>query len=425
MRRVALIFFVISCLAAQAQGIYEIKYQFYLRDSQGNNTNTLSSEYTGVLFFYDADNENNIMRIRFLHDGEWCVVEQNVKAVQTTYGGKDYWILTGSNIKFVKPKDDDNLNYYPDNIVLSRESMGSRYAPDFVYDSNNSTGEITSWKVLPRNVVTNAYLKPFQWEWKEKRSGRDLSASKLHVILVTNSEDPSLGPGFDANHRKLKSMFKDVALTCKMSYSFTEIKGNVFSKQSVLSAISNLRSGANDVIVFYYSGHGFKSPNARSEWPQLDLRTGFSMDKISNSINLDFDVYQSLKQKNHRLLFVIGECCNTEGGTPARSDPIMMAAGENVIDRSLVTDLFSRSGNILIATSKPGEGSWYYLNNGGYFCNNFISSFMRQVGFASTANTVKWRTIFDQAITLTSQDAKKDDHPSFQNPIYHFDIDEN
>lgn len=423
MKTALVVILIALFLDGYSQGIYEIKYQFYLRNQSGENTDVLGKQHTALAFFYDADSENNIMRIVYQENNKQYVVEQKVHAVTNKIDGREYWVLVGSDAKFITPENNIET-YYPDHIVLSRNPGSSTYDPDFVVDDNSSDGIINSWKVLQRNEVTNAYLAPYQWEWPETTTSVNYSLGALRLVLVTNSNDAALGSGFSANHRKLMSMFRDIALTCGMNFDATEVKGDDFDKTTVNSKIANFYSTSNDVIVFYYSGHGFRSTDPQNDWPQLDLRASFSQDRFTQSLNLGTDIYHALKLKDHRLLIVVGECCNTSGGTPYSSDPIMMAAGENVIDRNSVKALFSKSGEVLIATSKPGEGSWYYTSNGGYFCNNFISSFMRQVGFTANGKSVKWKNIFDQAILLTSQAAAQDNHPSYQTPIRYFGIKE-
>jgi hypothetical protein len=425
MKAAILVILILSFLESHGQGIYEIKYQFYMRNERGENTTVLTPQHTALVFFYDAESENNIMRIIYTGaNSEKFVVEQKVHASTSNIEGVEYWVLYGTDATFVKP-DGFQETYYPDHIVLSRKTGSDTYAPDFVMDDNKSVGIINSWKVLKRYEVTNTYLAPFDWHWPaESTTEPSYTLGALRLVLVTNSNDPSLGTGFSANHKKLKSMFKDIALTCGMKFYVTEIMGDDFSREAVSSKVENFYSTSNDVIVFYYSGHGFRASDPQTDWPQLDLRSSFSQDRKTHSLNLDFDIYQSLKAVDHRLLIVVGECCNTSGGTPYSSDPIMMAAGENVIDQNSVKNLFNRSGEVLIATSKPGQGSWYYTSNGGYFCNNFISSFMRQVGFTASGRTAKWTDIFNQAIVLTTQAAEHDQDPSFQNPITHYSIKE-
>src|SRR5207249_2180607 len=136
----------------------------------------------------------------------------------------------------------------------------------------------------------------------------NLSNSTLHLILVTNSLDGALGDGFLKNSQNMAKLFKDAANTANMKLDVVEVKGYSFGKQNVLSAISNLSPASNDVVVFYYSGHGFRFSSQQTQWPQMDLRPTGTEDAKTNTLNLNSDVYRMLSAKNPRLLLVIGEC---------------------------------------------------------------------------------------------------------------------
>lgn len=420
-----------------AQHLYEIKYKFYEKDPN-TGREALGQEYRSLIFYFDEDNESNVMRTRYSDPvNGWTVVEQKIRTSQTSIDGKYYWTLGGVNVKFITSVAADT-KYNPDKIVLSKTPGETYYRPDYVYDDGNNRGIITSFKVLNNFEVSNDFLAPFYWHWPETRQNNNtvtnnnnnnnnnttVGGTTLHLILVTNSNDASLGSGFFANHKKIKSLFNDAAMASGMKVNIREITGDGYTKQNVVSAINSISPSANDVVVFYYSGHGFRFKDQKSQWPQMDLRQGTYQDMAANSLNIDNDVYKVLSKKNPRLLMVIGECCNVDlgVGTPSKTDPVTMAPSGNLLNNTVVKNLFSAKGKVLLATSKPYQASWYYITYGGYFCNSFISSFLNDVGVTSGKTQVSWKDIFSSAISATKKRAETDEDPSLQNPIYHFEL---
>ncbi len=408
-----------------AQGIYEIKYNFF--EKADNGASILGREYKALLFYNGNTNENNVLRVRF-YDNEdgWSIVEQKVQVEFREVNGKNYWVLKGNDPTYIS-KASSGKKYNPDVIVLSKNYQDEYYSPDYVYSpttaNQQENGKISSFKILEKSTVTDNYLLDFSWEWpKEKNNQNDLSSATLHLVLVSNSNDGTLGTGFLANHRKLKSLFKDVASTCNMKFDFKEVIGDDFTKARVEHSVSNVQSGSSDVIVFYYSGHGFRFADQSSVWPRIDLRDGISQAvSISNSLSLDYDVYQPLSKKGARLTIVIGECCNTAtGGTPSRSDPVIMSPGQNMLSAPSVKALFNKQGNILVASSSPGQPSWYYVASGGYFCNSLLDNFLSDVGFTSTTTDITWNKIFDDTIRDTQIKVAYDN--KVQDPISHIEI---
>ncbi len=325
----------------------------------------------------------------------------------TELNGKNYWVLKGTDPTYIS-KTSKGKKYNPNIIVLSKKAGEQYYQPEYVYSPTSTTqqenGKISSFQIMEKKKITDKYLLDFSWEWpKENKTENDLSSATLHLLLVTNSNDGTLGTGFLANHRKLKSLFKDVASTCNMRFNFKEVIGDDFSKTTVENTVGNVETGSNDMIVFYYSGHGFRFADQTSVWPRIDLRDGISQNiSLANSMNLDFDVYQPLAKKGARLTIVIGECCNTSaGGTPSRSDPVIMSPGQNMLSAASVKALFNKEGNILLATSSMEQPSWYYVASGGYFCNSLLDNSLSDVGFTSSNNNISWNKIFEEAIRDT------------------------
>ena len=421
----ALLFFQLGDKAS-AQGIYEIKYKFFEKGADGRQVLS-SQEYTSLVFFFDAASPNNVMRTRYYDakDG-WTVVEQKIKINTRLTGGKNEYVLDGVTPKFVS-KVTEGVKYNPDHIVLSKGYGDKEYKPEYVYDDGNNKGRITSFVVLDKATVNNGFLSPYKWSWKgetNNTTNQNLSGTTMYVVLVTNSSDGTLGDGFNVNHQNMARLFKDAAKASGMRLNMVEIKGGDFNKQNIFNALANVTPSSNDVVVFYYSGHGFRFSSQTVQWPQLDLRPTGVEDIKTNTMNLNTDIYRSLAAKNPRLLMVIGECCNVDlgVGTPSVPSPLTMPLGAPIMNESAVKNLFSTKGKILIATSKPYESSWYYHDTGGFFGTNFMSTFLSSVGFTSRSTNLSWPTIFKTAMNYTvAQTEGGEGGTKPQHPIYLFE----
>lgn len=436
---------ILISVASFAQGVYEIKYKFY-EQTQSGRKRLSDQEYSSIVFFYDANSPQNVMRTRYYDEKEgWMVVEQKVRVSTKFLDGKSCFVMDGMNPKYISPST-TSAKYNPDHIVLSKTSSGKDYQPEYVYDDGNTVGEITSFKTLSTDDISTSYLAPYKWKWTESRTQTqtqtqtqnrstnnntttytkfDLSQSTLHLILVANTNDSKLGEGFGVNEEMMYDLFKNAAQTCNMKFDKIEVKGYNFGKKSVEDAIYDLETSPNDVIVFYYSGHGFRLKSQTSTWPLMDMRNGSGEDMKKSSMSLDKDVYNVLAAKKPRLLIVVGECCNVyvDGlGTPSIPGPLTMPLGSTIMNANVVKSLFSKKGKILIATSKPTEYTWYYNDKGGFFGSNFKSAFQKNVGFSSNAN-INWTDIFKEAIKYTVQRTESHEGGTDpQHPMSYFDL---
>jgi hypothetical protein len=401
-------------LVAATQGLYEIKYDF-------------GTDFTckALLFYYSENSENNVMRIRYNHNGKDRIVEQKVKTLFYEKDNIKYWYITGYDVISV---DGQSSVYAPDNIYLVKNPNSDYYVATSVTsvastsDNTAVTGHLTEFSPLDQSKVTNDYLADFQWRWPDGQPTPPVG--NIYLFLVSNLNDLWLGTGFGANHNKLKRLFTDIANVCGTNLNLYEVSGDRFNKNTLITTINNLSVNSNDIIIFYYSGHGF---NKTGIWPYLDLRQNLVDDPNANSVSLDQDVYQPLLNKGAQLTIVIGECCNRKldqllAGTPTpiKDDPIMMAPSEYSLNSGTFKDLFARKGNIMIATSSADQPSYYSLNYGGDFCNNFISSLLNEAGFVNNDGDVKWAHILSRAITSTQDDSKGANIR--QDPVQHFDI---
>jgi hypothetical protein len=100
----------------------------------------------------------------------------------------------------------------------------------------------------------------------------------------------------------------------------------------------------------------------------------------------------------------------------------MMAPSQNMLNASTLVSLLNRSGRMLVRSSDINEPSYYTLNYGGDFCNNFISSLLNETGFTNTHGDVRWKDIFYSSFTSTLSDSPKES--SQQHVKYYYGITE-
>ena len=421
--------------AVYSQGYYKVVYQFY-DDLDGDGY----TEYYGPIYealLVDYGSEESLMRIRYTTDGvSYEIVEQKIHSYQEDYTSSDgshvdRWVYKGQDVRSIVGAEE---GYYPDVIVLKQ--VNGYYEPDFVYSHDGDEyhyAAISVFEPLDVNGITNDFLGLYDWRWaedSEEEVSFDLAASKLHLILVSATEDIELSSGFEKNHKRIHALFKGAASAAGIGFSATEIKGNDFSKSEIDAKLSSLQVKQNqDIVIFYYSGHGFRYDDQAEKWPQMALTYTVGIDfsdpgNTAYTYNLK-EVYDQLIQKNARLTIAIGECCNVGAGftTPVAVDYPRIAPSGFPFNKASLHKIFSSKGNILLATAGPGEYSMYYPQSGGYFCNSFYKSFMTQTGKGHDSN-VTWESILNSAIDGTKKHAIEDkDRSNNQVPISIINVD--
>ena len=195
----------------------------------------------------------------------------------------------------------------------------------------------------------------------------EVSAQKIHWLLFIDTKDTAVGQ-MDINGREfLKNEFVDpinaVLFDAGMDTKVYDCYDNNCSPEKLNSVVNSLNVSTNDIIFFYYIGHGGRSviEDDSHPWPQMCLGQ-FDEKKF---VDLE-SLHNKLKAKRPRLCITVGMCCNSYANIPRRRNTIVPNAVDYSGDsfryyeeeKQLIVDLFTKQCGSLIATSaSPGETS--------------------------------------------------------------------
>jgi hypothetical protein len=137
--------------------------------------------------------------------------------------------------------------------------------------------------------------------------------TRIHLIVVASTLDEVIGPSCRIDAERTVQQYSDVAAFLGIRIIVDSIYGDRYSREHVEAAIKKLNPSASDIVVFYYSGHGFTNPAIpQKKYSFLDLRDPRIRPRPNpreNTLNIE-DIYHTIKQKGARLNLVIADCCN-------------------------------------------------------------------------------------------------------------------
>ena len=238
-------------------------------------------------------------------------------------------------------------------------------------------------------------------------------AGNIHAIIFAATSDETAGDGsrvsFDVMKKEINYIQEYTSLRLETHY----YTGNRFSRSSVEYAINNLRCGSDDVILFYYIGHGFRYRGQTDNYPTLAFVQDYNRDEV---ISFDW-IARQLKNKGARLTIAIADACNNETTLDYSdySNPIKghTALSMNRRDRQRYKELFENSrGHVTISSSEPGQFSWISPDDGGYFTQAFVEVLKEYTGLSGKA---EWKALFSQVRRRTQKIAQINDKGD-QNP---------
>ena len=213
----------------------------------------------------------------------------------------------------------------------------------------------------------------------------------FRVIIFADTNDDRLGTGFEANIELIQDELGIITTALDMENDYEEVIYEQFECNSakLKEVIRNFRCGSDDIVAFFYFGHGARSPQDKSEFPQMCL----GEDDESNWVSLE-GVYDELVKKGGRFTFVMGDCCNNvpyPGVTPKIG--ILANASASTISptqKEAICKLFLNSkGSILISGCEKNETSIYNRASGGFLLNGFIVAFEE---YTSSTSAPDWET---------------------------------
>ena len=268
--------------------------------------------------------------------GDSCLVEFSMAdSINNAIGNTDdtrYMVSSGSprfirgiyntgfatpRIIFKKQADGDNIFYLP-NAVEFKGADGNWAGSEMILNQEKTLPDLPK---EPRLLLT--FYKPdeafFKYVFTPLSRGPSgiTRKEKLFLIVVANTTDSSIGLSSKKDLDNVTKTFTGLAKDLGMEIMPTYISGNGFSKQAVEKAISKpkLNPSPIDIVVFYYSGHGFRYTDDTSRYPRISLRTSPKMARSKNNLGIE-EIYQQIVKLGARVNIVLSDCCNENIGIP-------------------------------------------------------------------------------------------------------------
>jgi hypothetical protein len=258
-----------------------------------------------------------------------------------------------------------------------------------------------------------------------------LNAGTIHWITFINTDDPNVGES-DKNAKAIiyDRLIRTVNLELgQYGYDhkiYDYYSGN-FTKQDCMNVVNNIKCDNNDIIVFYYIGHGMRlSKDTTYKYP-----TVFFDNDIKNGIPLSW-IHQSLKDKEARLTLTIAVSSNTylEGGQMSEITDVLLPSVQNCSEisqnasqykSSIASGFLGYKGDIIICSASPGQCSWAAQTPFGsmdVFTYVFVSSYESK----TFVKDFLWPDFLKEVSGSTEEATKDMPLSGVQTPVFDFNL---
>jgi hypothetical protein len=195
---------------------------------------------------------------------------------------------------------------------------------------------------------------------------------RLHVLFVGDTADARKGfqDGVLADRATVERAFRLRVPADRLT--FTALVGADGKPDQVVDYYRNLKSGPNDGLVFYFSGHGGTFRDRTGRFVQHTIALGCNPPGGVLGRRMPREtVINAMRQKNPGLIVVLTDCCTNNF---TREVPIIITSPPPPVPPTeidpLVRFLFFEHRGIVDVTAEEKEGAMG-SNEGGYFTLTF------------------------------------------------------
>lgn len=165
------------------------------------------------------------------------------------------------------------------------------------------------------------------------------------------------------------------------------LMGKNTSKYQVLDLLSNISAGENDILFFYFSGHGGLIEGTKNV---MFTREGNYIERSEIE-----DIFSTVSA---RFKVVISDACsNSIDGVPVFRRFETHGSYDGRFDDIYKELLYNYKGLLSVSASSPGEYAWSDDYDGGYFTHNFFKELL------ITKPNSEWSKMFETSKNKTMQ----------------------
>ncbi|WP_353720039.1 caspase family protein [Dyadobacter sp. 676] len=208
-------------------------------------------------------------------------------------------------------------------------------------------------------------------------------AQTFYAVIVADVSDPLIGKSCEKDLQEMSGTLQSISR--KIEYNYREIicPREKFGEAGIREAISQVECKPEDIVFFYYTGHGINTAAGNTRFPVLYL----------NNETLELEtVHKLLKDKKPRFCLTFGDCCNHLSGDAHRVRPARpVTRGITVTnDTAILRRLFVQAnGDLLLSSARKGEKATAHPDDGSFYSQTW----MQALAYAGSHNTnISWQT---------------------------------
>ena len=216
-------------------------------------------------------------------------------------------------------------------------------------------------------------------------------SNTLSALLACDTVS-DLGSPIKKDRANIKILINEISRYTGIRVKSVELSDDNLTAEGIQGWLADVKKSHPDIVLFYFSGHGYRTASTSTSWPILFLS------KLEEDLDSQ-TLWNDLNETGPRLLIVLLDCCNRRSCFAGFDFPL---AAKNLVWESKrhpgFKTLFLRTqGSVLAVGAAPGESA-YALENGSLF----TASLTQTIRTATTTKKTSWNAILAHTESLCS-----------------------
>jgi hypothetical protein len=207
---------------------------------------------------------------------------------------------------------------------------------------------------------------------------------KLHVLLVFDTSDETLGDSLARDQLRIRELFKNTIPRNRLNVSV--LTGKKVTADQILDHYRKANPDRNDGLLFFYGGHGATDPTKKHFF---QLACGDDLPRSR--------VRKAMEAKKTALVVLLTDCCSTPEkiGTPVQPRLFEEDTGPKEIHPTVRCLLFKARGTVDV-TAATNAPSWSDNLEGGVFTRTLCATMNRSMKSLGQDDDgiITWREFF-------------------------------
>ena len=217
-------------------------------------------------------------------------------------------------------------------------------------------------------------------------STTSVSARTLYAFIGADTYS-SLKYSCEKDYASMCKKIRNIAKLTKMKLHLTNLSAKELTPHNLVSWLEKIEPKKDDVVFFYFSGHGKKGPN---KWPALYFTPKRMHILFSEIIKL-------ITKKKAGLSVILCDVCNGRRVYHSLSQSYVGVKTEETKQEAKgLKKLFRKKKGVIIGSaSKSGQQAFGTIQ-GGIFTNAFLCGLRQE----ALQNKPKWKHLFEKTHSL-------------------------